>query len=432
MKKIKSEFAEKETFKICFPRMGWSYIAFKALFREVPGFELIDPPKVNKSIVELGLKHSPEFVCFPFKVVMGEMLYWAEHFKLNHFAMVVDCAPCRMGYYAPVQERILRDLGYNATLLPWMGEGKSWIDYYDDLAEVSGVRLGKMEIYKRGVAFVTKAKYIEDITNYEGIIRCREIHKGDTTKTVNRLMKLLDKEDHLWNLLFKFPSIIKKEFKKIPIRRGPDVKPLRVMMTGEIHVLLEHYDNNDLLKKLGERGVEVHPCYDLYDYITFKLGMNSRRKRTLMVANEYMPIEIGGEAPWNIGSYLECQRDGFDGFIEIYPFTCLPEISFRSVIEGQQSIGKFYLPIQYYIVDEHTAFEGLRTRLETFIYLMETNRENNPKFKDKYKEPEALAEIYDKPIKSSIPKTILEKISNYVQNKVFLSQMAEMYNIKEK
>jgi hypothetical protein len=42
----------------------------------------------------------------------------------------------------------------------------------------------------------------------------------------------------------------------------------------------------------------------------------------------------------------------------------------------------------------------MRTRIEAFIDLMKTNRENNPKFQNKYHEPAIISEIYDKEPKS--------------------------------
>ena len=50
----------------------------------------------------------------------------------------------------------------------------------------------------------------------------------------------------------------------------------------------------------------------------------------------------------------------------------MPEVSARGIIEGQQP-DPFYLPIQFYSFDEHTGYEGMRTRLEAFIDLMKLN-----------------------------------------------------------
>ena len=58
--------------------MGWSKIAFKALYEHIPGVEVVYPPDVTREIVKIGSKHSPEFVCFPFKVTLGEFINMIE------------------------------------------------------------------------------------------------------------------------------------------------------------------------------------------------------------------------------------------------------------------------------------------------------------------------------------------------------------------
>ena len=52
--------------KLSFPRMGWSKIAFNALYDLIPGVEVVSPPPVTRDIVELGSKYSPEFVQLQF------------------------------------------------------------------------------------------------------------------------------------------------------------------------------------------------------------------------------------------------------------------------------------------------------------------------------------------------------------------------------
>ena len=73
--------------------MGWSHIAFKALYSPIPGIEVFEPPAVNREIIKLGAKYSPEFVCFPFKVTLGEMLYMLIHHDVHTFIQAVDCGP---------------------------------------------------------------------------------------------------------------------------------------------------------------------------------------------------------------------------------------------------------------------------------------------------------------------------------------------------
>lgn len=412
--------------RISFPSMGWSKIAFKGLMNRISGIEIITPPKVNSKIAELGIKHAPEFVCFPFKVVLGEFINLIENYDVHHIVMSVGCGPCRMGYYSPVLERILKDLGYDVEIIPLQQADLTTLEYIDSfyaMCKITGEKVSRIEIILHSLKYLYKSKHVERILYLGGLIRCREIHKGDTTKTVEKLMNNLDKTNSI-RLLNNFDRVIRQEYSKIPIKRG-DFKPLRIMVSGEIHVFLEPYVNMDILKKFGEAGVEVHRAYHVFDWTIHKLNLNIRREKLERIAKDYVFMDIGGEAIWDCGQYISCHHLGFDGYVLLYPLLCMPEVTLRGIIEGQTP-RTFYVPIQYYSVDEHTAYEGLRTRMETFISLMESNREHNPRFKDRYIEPILISEIFDKPsimkrvkkINTNIVKT-LNYIANFVKFKIF-------------
>ena len=55
------------------PHLGNMWILAKTLFRNL-GIPILIPPYNNKNTMELGVKHSPEFVCFPYKMNLGNMI----------------------------------------------------------------------------------------------------------------------------------------------------------------------------------------------------------------------------------------------------------------------------------------------------------------------------------------------------------------------
>ena len=195
----------------------------------------------------------------------------------------------------------LNVLGYDVTIIPIQQDDLldfQWLEPFYKITKVKGKLMRMVDIVK-GIRFAfLKGSYIEDITRYEGLIRCRENNRGDTTKTVEKLLKLLDKE---WDFqkLHQFHKIIKREFRKIPINR--DIKPLRIMIAGENHIVLEPYINMDIVKKFGDEGVEVHQGNSLYGWVMHKLHVNFKRKSLERIAKDYIPMDIGGEAIWVIG-----------------------------------------------------------------------------------------------------------------------------------
>ena len=97
---------------ISFPNMGPNWVAFKTLFTTL-GLDVVIPDPTNREAIKFGVKNSPEFICFPFKATIGDFVNAIEK-GADTLIMAIDCGPCRFGFYASVQERILKDMGYKA------------------------------------------------------------------------------------------------------------------------------------------------------------------------------------------------------------------------------------------------------------------------------------------------------------------------------
>ncbi len=385
--------------RVSFSRMGWSYIFFKGLFHDLPGIEVVEPPLVNTEIVSEGVKVSPEFVCFPFKVILGEMINLYRNYDVKDFAMIADYGPCRAGMYGVVQKRILKNMGFKDVRMFYLRQDDfrtlEWLRIFRDLEKRTGKKFDDYKVLRNTLLFLAKAYYVERISHIEGLVRCREKNKSMTTKVVHTLMNLLDNENNLIKLS-NFDRTIDENFRKIPIDK--EMEPLRVCYTGEIQVMLEKWVNYDLMGELGVMGIEVHKQYDVFDWVMHKLNASKRRRRLEHSARKYIPMDCGGEAQWNMGSYLESQEKGFDGFVHIFPFTCLPEISLMGMLEAEKNMDKFYMPHIHISLDGSSGFEGLRTRIEAFHDLMVGNKKTNPLFRDaKYVVPDEVKNIYFKP-----------------------------------
>jgi predicted nucleotide-binding protein (sugar kinase/HSP70/actin superfamily) len=366
--------------KVTFPRMGTSWVAFKSLI-ETLGVDVVLPTPVNRQLVKFGVKHSPEFVCFPFKATLGELKSALDK-GADTVIMAIDCGPCRFGFYASVQERIFRDLGYNKFRLVPLDQADlldfSWVKTLFEVAPNSGL-FKYSKFVKAVIFFLKKALYLQNIQTAEGVFRAYEREEGATTKIVDDLLHKLDQTNTMSELR-KFQSVILEEFGKLDI--DPNRDPLRVGLAGEIYISLEPYVNLDIRRRVGEMGVEIYQSLSLYDWITHKLHVNFHRKWLEHVAEPYMPMDIGGECVWVIGQYIENAKAGFDGFIHQYPFTCMPEITARTIITNKLK-SVYDLPTIYFSFDEQSGVEGFRTRLEAFKDLMKGRREHRENKQDK-------------------------------------------------
>ena len=94
---------------ISFPHLGNYYIPIKHLIKKITNCEIIIPPKNNKRTIEIGSKYSPDDICMPFKYNLGNYI---DALDAGANILVQAGGGCRYGYYAELQEQILKDLGY--------------------------------------------------------------------------------------------------------------------------------------------------------------------------------------------------------------------------------------------------------------------------------------------------------------------------------
>ncbi|MFX1480771.1 MAG: acyl-CoA dehydratase activase-related protein [Promethearchaeota archaeon] len=78
---------------LSFPNMGPNVVAFKTLFEQLD-IEVVLPDPTNREAVKIGVKYSPEFVCFPFKATLGDFVS-AINKGADTLVMAIDCGPCR-------------------------------------------------------------------------------------------------------------------------------------------------------------------------------------------------------------------------------------------------------------------------------------------------------------------------------------------------
>jgi predicted nucleotide-binding protein (sugar kinase/HSP70/actin superfamily) len=140
-------------------------------------------------------------------------------------------------------------------------------------------------------------------------------------------------------------------------------------------------------------GVLINQSLSVYDWIVHKFHLNYHRKWLEHLAKPHIPMDIGGEAIWVIGEYIEKAQAGFDGFVHSYPFTCMPEVTARSIITNHLK-KKYDLPIIYFSFDEQSGQEGFRTRLEAFVDLM-TERRNKKIQDEKITSKKDIDKLYE-------------------------------------
>ncbi|WP_432407643.1 acyl-CoA dehydratase activase-related protein [Wukongibacter sp. M2B1] len=354
--------------KITFPHMGNTYLALKVIFEEL-GVEVIIPPKCNKHTLELGTLYSPELMCIPFKITVGNYLESIENGADTMF-MWGGCDVCRIGYYNTIQKDILENLGYDIKMfcvepMKSIKEIKKFLKKLNFVSETKNY-LKILPIFIKGLKILCEIDEFDDLVIKK---RPREINIGE----VDRLYTEFKREINRVNGYKRTKEIIEEYRQKIlQIEIDSKRKVLKVGIVGEIYTVVEPFINQYLIERLGNMGVEVHRSVTSSEFVKEQLDfipfIKSDKDEVHRAARPYLDTEIGGHARHTVGNTVLYSERNFDGVIHLLPFTCMPEIvaqSILSTVEKEKNI-----PILKLVLDEMTGETGYLTRIEAFIDLL--------------------------------------------------------------
>ena len=103
-----------ERHKVAFMRYGYYDVAFRFFVEECLGAEFVRLPEPTRKSLELGTLNSNDYVCAPFKHILGDSI---EALERGADTLVQFSGPCRLHYYGELQESILRDMGYEFQMV---------------------------------------------------------------------------------------------------------------------------------------------------------------------------------------------------------------------------------------------------------------------------------------------------------------------------
>lgn len=357
--------------KVTFPHMGESYRAFKMLLNDL-GNEVILPPRPTLKTLNLGVQHSPEFACLPLKIVMGNYLETIEK-GANVLVTSGGVGPCRAGLYAEVHKKILHDLGYPVEMIVFEPPRLYPINFIRNVYKLNPHRLSIKSIIqciKRGWR---KLQALDNVEKATHVIRPKELKPGTTTKTYKKALEWIDSAYTMDEIIEAEQAALEK-LNNIPQEQQRVI--LKLGLVGEIYVLLEPASNLEIEETLGNLGVEVERSMFLTGWTRDNTWKETAECLTVKSAAEpYLPELIGGHGRDSIGHTVMYAKRGFDGVIQLAPFTCIPEIVARTILT---SVSKDYnIPVLTFFLDEQTGKAGINTRLEAFVDLLKRRKAKN-------------------------------------------------------
>ena len=346
--------------------------------------------------LQLGKQYTSGKECFPCQVTLGDVLYHLEREKErlgeafrseNYLYFMAEAGgPCRFGMYNKLHRIILDSMdGFSKTDIASLSS--------EDSYALGGLMAPEAAKHFRRTAFV--AIVIGDVLDrilwktrpYEKEEGQAEYYYEEALETMCRAM-----ETHARTKRF---SQILKILDKVAVRAGDTIdpsllpKPL-IGMVGEIYLRTHRESNQNLIKLLESHGGEVVNAsiaewvnYVSYDnmhkakrevisafrqrdldsfrehvrnwlsnrteltYQYFRMDQVYRTVRKHLPINEDHRInkiekqldngrlfcfDVGTEAALSIGGALEYCLHGFDGIVNVFPFTCMPSTMCSAIL----------------------------------------------------------------------------------------------------
>lgn len=362
--------------KVTFPHMGNLYIAIKVLLDTI-GADYIIPPHCNKKTLEHGVRHSPEFICLPFKITLGNFIQSIDQ-GADFIIFGGGCGQCRFGYYGDLQAEIFKNLGYNVEIAR-LDVGS--MTFKDILLKLKPIIKNKSVIrIITAIAYAVRTVFkVDNLFQFVNYTRCREIEKGSADKIVKDFYRKVETV-YGYKEINKVIAEAYRGLRNIKINRK--FKPLKIAIIGEIYTATEPYINLDIERKLGIMGVEVHNNLGVSYWIKEHFIKNISPLKSKCVPHEagkeFMKTDdIGGHGLESIGNAILCSKKKYDGVIHLYPFTCMPEIIAQSTFNAIEN--KYHIPIMTLILDEMTGEAGYLTRIEAFADMLALKKDINHK-----------------------------------------------------
>lgn len=346
-----------------FPHMGDYHVIFRGLLEDI-GVRVMNPPPMTKRTLELGCKHSPEAACVPFKYTLGNFI---EALEKGANLIVQAGGGCRFGFYAEIQETILRDLGYQFEFKRiFQGFGSMISDLKSinpnmnsrELARVIALNYLKLTMFDRVDSLIREnISYEVEKGSYEKLRKSflRELARTKTMRGVFRLRR-------------KTLGFLKHIRTRIPDT------DLKVGIVGELYMVMEPFSNYFLEREMARMGIKVKRFVTLSTILHEAFGYRKKMRRYVHMGHPYIKHHLGAHGTESVAKSLYLINKGYDGIIHLKPFGCMPEINAMSALHRISKDKK--VPIMHLSFDEQTSETGIGTRLEAFhdMLRMRANR----------------------------------------------------------
>ncbi len=202
--------------------MGTIYIVVASLIRSLGG-EVIIPPQTSKKTLSIGTKYSPESICLPYKLLLGNYIEAIEH-GAEAVIMISSPGICRLGEYSKTIRNALEDLDYKIKYIDLdLYKGK-FAEMLNCLKTVTGNSNLFTLANGLNIAF-NKVFMLDNLDNVLSYYRAREYEYGQSEMAYNKALRWIDEASTKKDLK-EANMLALQEIKKTPINKEKDVLKL--------------------------------------------------------------------------------------------------------------------------------------------------------------------------------------------------------------
>ena len=347
---------------IAFPKLANYDVPVLYLLSHVTNYKIIKPI-INLNTTELGSKYSPDFVCAPFKYTLGSLINGLD--KGADILMQFG-GGCRYGYYASLQEEILKDLGYKFKMYNLVTAGHTDLKrMYRIIKEIEpNIKLRKLIRY--GIISIMMVKYIDIIDDYIRDNIGFECEKGSFIKLKKKMLNDFSKCKVLFHLRRLYRKY-KRDFKKIKVDKPKDY--IKVGLIGELYTLMEDNANYCVEYELAKHGIAIKR----FTNVTYLLLKKRKLVKNYLKKMKNIKYKLGADALDNVYHTEYLCKQGYDGIVHIKSSFCTPEIGAMPLIN---KVAKEYdVPVIFFSFDTNTSKVGVETRIEAFVDMLKMKKE---------------------------------------------------------
>ncbi len=283
--------------------------------------------------------------------------------------MLGGIGPCRFGYYAEVQKRILKNMGYDIDWIT-LDLSTGWINLLKNIKKLVGKNNIPHIINSLKVAW-EKVLALDEIERISRKARPLEKKRGRVDDIIKETHYELEKAKTI-RAVKEVMEEYKKKIGEIPKEQLDHL--VKIGIVGEFYVVLDHFTNLELAKRLGEMGVWAENAFYIEDIVRIYIPLMKSKtlEERAKIAVPYIKRSVGGEGQRTIAHTIEFKKENFDGVIHLLPFTCMPEIVAEGVLER---VSRDYdIPTLTLSIDEQTGIAGVNTRIEAFIDMLRSRK----------------------------------------------------------